>query len=115
MRIYTATLIVLALLQGPALVRRALELAGISHEEAYRTMGISQPRFSKWLSGVEPIQWNRLTLLPPAFQRWFHLLGIETHGLPVEVRGAALVRYALRGRKHMARVSAPDLRKVRAS
>ena len=88
-------------LEAPALVRRALQLSGISEKEAYLWMGLDQRRFSKWMCGSEAISLNRLAKLPVKFHQWLHVLGSKEVGLPEELE---LAPKLARAQRRMARM-----------
>ena len=62
-----------AFLESGRLIEAARERAGLTRKEACALMFISEPQFSRWVSGAanDTPSFTRLLLLPPSF--WFHL------------------------------------------
>ena len=88
------------------ILRRALQMAGLSDKDAYGAIGMGQAQFSRQMSGQEPPSClSRMAKMPAAVRQWFALLTLEAEGLPVEVKRATTIGLALLGRKRMARMS----------
>lgn len=82
------------------LVKRALELSGLSLEKAAIWMEMDRSQLHRQLEGDGHLSLTRLMLLPVTFWRWYGLLIAEQLGLPVEVRRAARMTLARIHGKH---------------
>jgi hypothetical protein len=86
-----------------AVVKRALELSGLTTEKAALWMEMDKSQLHRQLQGEGHLSLTRMVQLPVAFWAWFGLLLVEECGLPREAQRAARVVLALLGRKRMAK------------
>lgn len=88
-----------------ARLRRAIELAGLTEQQACAEMDLTQTQWAAQCRGEGHISYTRLAQVPTALA-WLALLTAEEYGLPAEVRRSTRLALALVGRRRMARMGA---------
>jgi fructoselysine-6-P-deglycase FrlB-like protein len=87
------------------LVRDALRLSGATMLSASQEAEINQAQFTKQIQMLEGTH-KRLAMQPVEFWQWYAVALADAFGMPRELRRAARLDRAVRGRKkHMARAA----------
>ncbi len=74
-------------------LRRAIELAGLTEQQACAEMEITQAQWSQQCQGHGHLSYTRLVRLPPEVLSWLAVLTARDYGLPLEIaHGAQLAR-----------------------